>query len=310
MAAIHSTSTYFQAASKVLRRVFIKTAKEVPVLYSHIFNIEQNDTKRPFMTVLPIVGLGTLALKPEGAGPAFDQSFEGTATTFNFLTYALAYKITEEAELEDAQNLLSRLPRMLAYGEQITKELLYWNVLNFAFTAGVNGADGVTLANAAHPLAGNPGITFSNTAGSTALTPESLQNAFINFQTLVDDRNLPIYRTPRYLVVPPQLHKVAEEVLGSPYYPYSSENKVNVVEGKLQLLVSRYLTLTSPPAWYVLSGVGDIEDDTNSLVVSYKWQNKQVTWMDGATGNMSHRTSFRATWGWVDWRGVYGSQGA
>lgn len=310
MAATHNTSTYFQANSKVLKKVYIKTAEKVPVLYPEVFNVVDNDMKRPFMTYLPIVGLGTMALKPEGAAALFDQSFEGVATTFNFLTYALAYKITEEAELEDAKDLLARLPAMLAYGEQITKELLIWNILNLAFTAGVNGVDGQPLCSTTHTLAGAPGINVSNTAGSTALTPESLQNSFIAFETLVDDRNLPIYRTPKQLVVPPQLHKVAEEVLGSPAYPYSNENKTNVVAGKLDLLVSRYITLTSPPAWFVLAGKGGIEGDSHSLLCSYKWQHRQRMWMDNDSGNVNHRASFRISFGFGDFRGVYGSQGA
>ena len=308
MAAYHSTNTWFQANSKVIKQTFVKSAVEVPPQYPRIFNVTDNDTRRPFMTVLPIVELGTFALKPEGAAPAYDQAYEGIPTSFNFLTYSLAYKVTEEAELEDAKNLLSRLPRMLAYGEQITEELLYWNVFNFGFTSGVNGADGVTLFNTAHPLASSAGITISNSAGTTALTPESLQNAFLALETTVSDRNLPSYRTPRYLVVGPALYKTAEEILGSSYYPYSSENRKNVVEGKVELIVSRFIT--SATAWFVMAGKGPLEGDTHSFLVSHKWRNRQYTWVSEETGNMNHRASFRSTWGWVDWRGSYGSQGS
>lgn len=303
-----TTSSFFQSASKVVKRVFLKTAEKVPVLYTDVFNIVTPDMKRPFWTVLPIIGTGPFSLKPEGSSPTFDQAFEGTPTTFNFVTYALGYKVTEEAELEDAMNILARLPAMLAYSEQITKELLFWNVFNFAWDSTVVGFDGKPLAAVDHPLSGAPGVTVSNFAGNVALTPESLQNAFVAFHTLVDDRNLPIYRTPKLLIVPPQLHRVAEEVTGSPYYPYSAENRLNVVQGKVQVLVSRYLT--TPTMWAVLAGKGDIEGDSHSLLVAFKWQNRVRSWVDNETGNFNQVSSFRASWGWVDWRGTYFSAGA
>src|SRR2546427_10581624 len=156
MAGEMNTGTFFQAATKVVKRVFLKTAAKVPVLYKDIFNIVTPDMKRPFWTVLPIIGLGPFSLKVEGSSPVFDQGFEGTPTTFNFVTYSMAYKVTEEAELEDAQNILARLPAMLAYSEQITKELLFWNIINFAFDGAVLGFDGVALASSAHPLSGMP----------------------------------------------------------------------------------------------------------------------------------------------------------
>lgn len=308
MAGEMTTRTFFQSQTKVVKRVFLKTAAKVPVLYPQVFNIETPDMRRSFWTVLPIVGLGTFALKPEGAAPTFDQAFEGTPSTFNFATYSLGYRVTEEGELEDAQNVLARLPRALAYSEQVTKELIIWNLANLAFSGSVLGFDGVALASTAHPLQGVPGVTVSNSGGTTALTPEALQNAFVAFHTLVDDRNLPIYRSPKVLMVGPQLHKVAEEVTGSPYYPYSNENKINVVEGKVRPLVVRYIT--SATQWAVLAAKGDIEADSHSLIVAFKWQNRDHSWVDDSTGNFNHKSSFRMTMGWIDWRGTYWSQGS
>jgi hypothetical protein len=307
MAGPINTSTFFQSNSKVLKAVYVQNIKKVPPLYQEIFNTLDVDMKRPFYTALPIIELGPLAVKTEGQSPVFDQAFEGIPTTFLYQTFALAYKITEEAELEDALSLIKRLPGMLAYSEQITKDLLFWQLFNLAFTAGVNGSDGVPLVSAAHPL-GVSGQTFSNSGALTALSPESLQAAFISFHTMLSDRTNPMYKTPKHLVIPPQLQKIAEEILGSQYYPYSGENRKNVVERSVTPLVSRYLT--SPTAWFVLAGKGDIEGDSHSLVTGFKWQNRQRTWTDEATGNMNHRTSFRTTFGFLNWRGFWGSQGS
>lgn len=306
MPSLHLTNTNFQSQSKVLKGIYSNENREAPPHFPKVFNIYDNEPARSFMTFLPITNLGPLAQKNEGAAPLFDALAEGDSSTFNFQTYSLAYKITEEANLEDPHGIFKKLPKYLAKSERVTKDLLIYQILNLAFTAGVNLPDGLALCATAHtsPRA----ATQSNILANTALTPESLQAAFIDFQTLTDDAGLPSYRTPRQLVVPPQLHKIGQEILGSEYYPYSDENKKNVVEGTVELIVSRYITSTT--AWFVLAGKGDLNDDTHSMFASFKWQNKQTVWEDGETGNINHRTSFRIAFGTVGFRGVVGSQGA
>ena len=300
------TNTFFQAASKVLKKTFTNSAVDVPVLWDGIFNTYEPDMKRPFMTFLPIIPLTTWGVKPEGGSPLYDQASEGTAYTMNYTTYALAYKITEEMELEDVQGLIKLLPKQLMRSGRITQELLFWNLLNLGFTAGVNGADGQNLFSTGHTVTGAANV--SNSGGTVALTPEALQQAIIAFQTLVDDRGIASSRTPMTLVVPPQLAKIAEEVVGSAKYPYSNENRPNVVAGSVTPLVSRWITSTT--AWYLLAGKGDLEGDTHSLGTSFKWRDRQATWRDEATGNISHRASFRCAYGFVNWRGSWGSQGS
>ena len=313
MASVISTNTWFQAQSKVLKQVFIKSVPEAPPLFRKFFNIEEPDQRRSFFQVLPIVGFGALALKPEGSAPLQDQAYEGIASMFPFLTYSLKYAITKEGQVEDAMNINARLPRALRFAEDQTKEFLIWNVLNQAFATGVTLFDGLPLCSTGHPLGGsavNQYGTYSNSLGATALTPESLQNAFILLETLPDDRALNTYRTPKMLVIPPQLHKTGEEILGSSYYPYSNENRINVVQDKIEPLVCRYLTQTSPPGWFVTAGKGDFGTDAHTCFASFKWEYAQRTWLDENTNNLFHATETRLTWGAVDGRGIVGSQGA
>jgi hypothetical protein len=299
---------FYQISTKVVHGIYEKQVKKMPVLYPELFNVVDPDSDRPFWTVIPITGLSTYGIQPEGQAPTFDEAFEGLPSTFVFVSYGLAYRITDEGRMETAKVALARLPKMLAYSEQITKELLLWNVMNLAFNAAVLGPDGQPLASTAHPLQQAPGATVSNSGGTLAFSPEALQNAFIHFMTLVDDRNLPIYRTPVDLWVPPQLQKAAEEVLGSTHYPFSSENKVNIQEGRLNLHVIRYITSTTQ--WAVTAGHGDVEGDTHSIVVAYKYQNRQHEWLDDATDSFNHKSKFRLAYGFIDWRGFWSSQGS
>jgi len=58
-----------------------------------------------------------------------------------------------------------------------------------------------------------------------AVTPESFQEAVIRFAKEIDARGNMMWRTPRLLVVSPNLAAVAEEILGSRYYPFKNEEK-------------------------------------------------------------------------------------
>jgi hypothetical protein len=316
MAVILSTRSSVQAATKVLERAFTNRAVKVPPLYTKFFNIMSSDPKRSFFTVLPYAELGTLRFKAEGAAPTFDQPFELIPTTFNYFTFSLAAAITEEAQLEDPIGFMGKIPEMLSDSEQQTKDLTFWNQLNLGYAPNVLLADGQPLFSTVHPLAPRStptgvvsmiGQTFSNSLGAVQLTKESLQQAYILFETLLSDRGLPARRTPVYLLCGPQLAADAEVILSSPYSPGTNQNDVNYVKDTVQLMVVRYIT--SPTFWCVASAPGDLQGDSHSLVVAHKWENRVSSWMDPMTKNFNMQTSFRSTYGAIGWRGIVGSLG-
>jgi hypothetical protein len=184
MATLNSTNNLFQSQSKVLWKVFEKTTPEAPPIWDRWFNSWEGDPERSFFQILPFYGFGPLALKYEGQAPALDQAGEGTASMFPYSTYSLKYGITQEANDEDPMKINGRLPRLLRFAEDQTVELLLWNQFNQAFNTNVTIWDGQPLCSTAHPLASTPGITYSNSLGAVALTPETLQQAQILLATL------------------------------------------------------------------------------------------------------------------------------
>jgi hypothetical protein len=308
VASIITTRTSPQAAQKVIEKAFSNRAVKVPPLYQSYFNIMKTDPKRSFATFLPIIEMSTLRFKDEGTAPIYDQPFEGIPYTTNYFTYALAAMVTEEAQLEDPINFMSKLPGMLADSEQQSKDLTFWNTINLGFNTNVVGTDGLPLFSAVHPLGpiatptgivSSVGQTFSNSLGATQLTPESLQQAYILFETLLSDRGLPARRTPVWLLCGPQLAKTAEEILGSPYAPYTNNNTINVEHETVKLKVVRYFT--SPLFWMISANPGEIDGDSHSLFVAHKWENRVATWMDPMTSNFNIKTSYRSAYGWINW---------
>ena len=92
------------------------------------------------------------------------------------------------------------------------------------------------------------------------LDSTGLQNAITAMMKFKDDRGKFLGVVPDLLVVPPDLQWTAMELLESTYWPGTqANNKIadNVLKGKLDLLVSPYLTDTND--WFVLSTKGVVK---------------------------------------------------
>jgi hypothetical protein len=319
MAGFVNTRTSTQLQTKVLEASFYNEIKAgVPPVYQSIVNVITPPAKRSVFTALPLAGLGTTEFKGEGQAPAYDQPYELIPISATFFTYALAVKATEEAQDDDIGNLVSEVPQQLARSSRVSKDLVINQIFNLAFNGNVIYNDGQPLISTLHPLGpiSTPtGIvasagTFSNSLGPTALTPEALQQAYILFATLLNDRGLPDQRTPRTLMVPVPMVKLAQEIVGSAKAPFTADNQINVLEGTVQVFGNRYLTNNN--AWFVLGNQGDPfkGGDNHQLFAAFKKISAYKAWRDDETGNYNQKVSDRYTFGAAGWRGLVGSQGS
>jgi len=97
--------------------------------------------------------------------------------------------------------------------------------------------------------------------GTSELDAAALQAAITAMMKFKDDKGKFLGVTPDLLVVPPDLQWTAMELLESTYWPEEGTTTAkmasNVLKGKLDLLVSPYLTDTSD--WFVLSTKGVVK---------------------------------------------------
>lgn len=312
MAGVTEQSTFYKSTVMTLKGVYSASYDSVPEKYPLIFNKFEADAKRPFLTMLSYYGFGTFALRPEGQAPAIDQGGEGQAYTINYLSWALSYILTKEAQREDVYGIGAKMARLMAISMKTSKEYLISGILNFAFTAGVNLKDGVPLYSTAHPVTkptvGLP-TTFSNSLGATAPSPESYTQAQLLLELGVDERGMPMERTGKKLVFHPQLRKVWKEITGSAKAPYTNDNQINTVADEdMEMIPYRYLTNTLQ--WSLMAANGGLEGDTHSSGYSFKWDNEQWDYLDPQTKNIGMAAEFRLATGTWDPRGQVGSQGA
>tara|TARA_R100000426_G_scaffold21018_1_gene18080 strand:+ start:37 stop:954 length:918 start_codon:yes stop_codon:yes gene_type:complete len=275
--------------------------------YEDIFVIE--DSNRAFEEEVLIVGFGSAPVKSEGQGVSFDNASESFSSRYTHETVSLAFALTEEA-IEDNlyDSLGKRYVKALAKSMANTKEVKGADVLNNAFSSSFLGGDGKSLIASDHPLAG--GGSAANRASTMAdLNEASLEDAFIDISTFTDDRGLIISVQPDKLVVPPQLVFVADRILQSDLRSGTADNDVNAIKNT-GVLPSGYVVnhyLNDPDAFFILTSVNEMGDGLKMFQRSPMETSMEP---DFSTGNIRYKARERYSFGFSDWRGVYGSQGA
>jgi phage major head subunit gpT-like protein len=163
----------------------------------------------------------------------------------------------ERAAIEDDKLGQIRL-RVQSLAREVRRHMdeLVFTLLKNGFSA--KCYDGQSFFDTDHS-SGDSG-TQSN-KGTDALDAAALQAAITAMMKFKDDRGRFIGATPDLLVVPPDLQWTAMELLESTYWPEEGTTTErmasNVLRGKLDLLVSPYLTDSSD--WFVLSTKGVVK---------------------------------------------------
>jgi hypothetical protein len=270
--------------------------------HTEIFDTESSD--RAFEEETLIVGFGNAEVKAEGSGVRFDNANEGYTSRYTHETVALAFALTEEAVEDNLYDRLgARYTKALARSMANTKQIKAAAVLNNAFST--TGGDGVSLINTAHPLGG--GGTLANRATTMAdLNETSLEDALINISTFTDDKGLNIALKGMKLIVPPQLQFVADRLLQTPGRVGTSDNDINSIRNQGMIpdgyVVNHYLTDTD--AFFLKTDCPD--------GFKYFERSPMQTALEGDfdTGNMRYKARERYSFGYSNFRAVYGSQGA
>jgi len=272
--------------------------------HAEIYTTETSD--RAFEEEVMLSGFASAPTKQEGAGVVFDQAGETFTARYNHETIALAFAITEEA-IEDNlyDRLAGRYTRALARSMANTKQVKAANVLNNAQVTTVTGGDGVSLINAAHPLA--TGGTFSNVLAVAAdLNETSLEQSLIDIAGFVDERGLKIAASGRKMIIPKELQFTAERIMKSPMRVGTADNDINAI-GSMGMVPEGYRVnhfLTDTDAFFILT------DAPNGMKHFVRSAIKTAIEGDFDTGNVRFKARERYSFGWSDPRGIFGSPGA
>jgi len=271
--------------------------------HAQIFDTENSD--RAFEEEVMLSGFGNAGVKPEGSSVNYDAATETFTARYTHETLALAFSITEEA-IEDNlyDRLASRYTKALARSMANAKQVKAANVLNRAFNSSYTGGDGLELCSLAHVIVSGTEQNELTTAAD--LNETSLEQAMIDIAALTDERGLKIAAQGRKMVVPSALQFTAERLLKSVGRTGTADNDISAVVSMNVIpqgyVVNHYLTDTD--AWFIKTDV------PNGLKHFVRAPIKTAMEGDFETGNVRYKARERYSFGWSDWRGVFGSPGA
>jgi len=263
---------------------------------AEIFETESSD--RAFEEEVMLGGFANASVKPEGQGIVYDDAQETYTARYTNETVALAFALTEEAVEDNLYDKIStRYTKALARSMANTKQVKGSNVLNNSTTAGFTGGDGVVLLSAAHPtLSGNQ----TNLLGTAAdLNETSLETALIEIANMKDERGLKIALRGMKLILPVNLQFVAERLLNSAGRVGTADNDINAIK-----------SMGMVPQGYVINNFLVDTDAPNGLKHFTRAPIRTAMEGDFDTGNVRYKARERYSFGWSDWRGIFGTPGA
>ena len=274
-----------------------------PPEYAAVFS--SNTSNRAFEEDVLLQGFGSAPTKNEGAAVSYDTGSQQWTARYQHETIALAFSITEEAE-EDGQygSIASRYTKALARSMSSTKEIKAANVLNNAQTAGFTGGDGVVLLSSSHPTTnGNQSNVLATAAD---LSETSLESILIQIADMKDDRGLRIAAQGTQLIIPTAYTFVAERLLESQLRTGTADNDINAIKSGGYLPQGYHVMrrLTDSDAFFVQTDVPD------GLKMFQRSPMKKGMEGDFETGNVRYKVRERYSFGFTDWRGIFGTEGA
>lgn len=277
--------------------------KDIPRIYDKIFEVGKSNMSVERTASMRF--LGVAALKNEGGATTFDNG-AGERYVYNqeHIELGLGYSVTRKMiddNLYKTQFRPSNLGLQKSFNQ--TKEIYGANVLNTAtaWNSSING-DGVALCATNHPV---DGYTIANRPSiDVDLNEATLLNAQASIRgQFRDNAGLKIQARARKLVVPLALEPVAIRLLKTELRPGTADNDVNAILATSGGIPDGHLVhdyLTSNYAWFLLT-------DQEGLLYLQRVAFEMDMQVDFTTDNLLVKGYERMSFGYYDWRSIFGS---
>ena len=287
-----------------LRKIFTEQFSQLPEMRPLLFNVQSADTSYEKDS-----SVGAFGDFPVFQGAiTYDEVYQGYDVTYTHAEFAKGFKIERKLFDDDLYNVIARKPRGLALSANRTQEKYAATVFNSAFsgtgTIQINGVtvlnntEALSLCNSAHTSTAST-LTQGN-SGTTALSATAVEATRILMSQFKDDRDNLISVQPDLILVPRAMEETAWEIISSKGKVDSAENNANFHFGKYKLAVWDYLSDSNN--WFMI--------DSNMAKMFLQWfdripleffQDKSFDTLIAKYAGYS-----RFSYGWSDWRWIYG----
>ena len=271
--------------------------------HTEIFDTENSD--RAFEEEVMLGGFANASVKPEGQGVTYEDAQETFTSRYTHETVALAFSLTEEAVEDNLYDKIStRYTKALARSMANTKQIKAAAILNNAFNNSFPGGDGKELCATDHPtLSGDQKNELSTAAD---LNETSLEQMLIDIADMKDERGMKIALRGMKMIIPVNLQFVAERLMKSAGRVGTADNDINAIKS-MGMVPEGYVVnnfLTDTDAFFIKT------DAPNGLKHFVRAPIRTAMEGDFDTGNVRYKARERYSFGWSDWRGIFGSPGA
>ena len=271
--------------------------------HTEIFDSESSD--RAFEEEVMLGGFGNAEVKPEGSGVTYEAAQETFTARYTHETIALAFSLTEEAVEDNLYDKIStRYTKALARSMANTKQIKAANVLNRGFNSSYLGGDDKELLATDHTTLGADQKNELTTAAD--LNETSLEQAMIDIAGMKDERGMKIALRGMKMIIPVNLQFTAERLMKTAGRVGTADNDLNAIKS-MGMIPQGYVVnnfLTDTDAWFIKT------DAPNGLKMFTRAPIRTAMEGDFDTGNVRYKARERYSFGWSDWRGIFGSPGA
>ena len=231
----------------------------------------------------------------------YDDNEQLWRTSYVHAEFARGFKVERRLVDDDQYNVINKRPAGLALAAMRKREKDAASVFNNAFAASPTGGDGIRLCNASHPYSPSNAAVQSN-AGSTALSYEAVVATRELMRAYEDDRGELVPVRPDTILVPAELEEEA-------YALVNTMNKVDVADFHANFVASQ---VNKVIVWDYLT------DANNWFLLDSQMAKMYLNWFDRVplefamdpTSDFTLEARFRGymrySYGWSDWRFVYG----
>lgn len=299
--AINSAS-FAKALWPGINKWYGRSYDEWPVEYTDLFDVE--GSSRAYEEDVGTTGFGLATIKPEGSAISYDEESQAYVTRYRHVVYALGFIVTREIYDDDLYDIVGkRRAEALAFSMRQTKETIGANVYNRAFNSSYVGGDGKEMIATDHP--NYSGGTASNELTTAADISESaLEQACIDIMKFTNDRGLRISVRPDCLITSVDQIFEVRRILGSEGRVETADNDLNALKSMGKFTKVKYNHyLTDADAWFIRTNVKNGPKCFNRRGMEFGIDN------DFDTENAKYKASERYSFGWTDWRAMYGSPG-
>lgn len=297
-----NTTNFSELLEPGLRKIYGDAYNEYAEEYSKVFEVDSSS--RNFEQDQSLTTLGLAVQKTQGASVTYSDPLNGYTKTYTHATYGLGFIVTRELWEDALYRNIKGMPKALARSVRQTIEYLAANHFNYAFTASsaYYGSDSKELCATDHPLVGG-GTGRNELSAAADLDITSYEQALIDIQAFVDDRSLKVAAKPQRMIIHPSNVFQAQMILKSTMLPDTANNNYNPAQGTMPGGYVVMHWLTDEDAWFIQT------DTPNGMTWLWRRRPEFTRDNDFDSENAKFKTTFRASSGWSDWRGIFGSPG-